>query len=454
MKYHASSCYRHFQLDLSKIASLAQSSVQLSESLQQAQEPTEQCEPSELPQHAHEPSVSCEQRSKRFRPSETKNVCIFCGADRKTVKQKIVHTLYRICEKPMAQKLLNAAMLFKDHVYTETAIMSGVDDVFAADILYHDYCCKAYFNKYQAKIAEIMKNLEMEDSVAVTDDSFKARFLALQLDFSTSAYSLSSIRDRLNEGSADVVSNKSVKQLIIELYGDTVCFTYPCNKRISQMVLRINSSPKPLVESLRISPWRDLGLQELWLVRNSGVRRSILPLHDICSALGNDLIKCLPAVHTLTGCDTTSKIATKYAALNTIRKLGNYSLLLDFNSPRLTEGIIQLAEVFLVKCLKPTTGVETFDDLRVTAFSSNALKMDFEKTPCTSTNARKHILRAYYQLQLWIQAPFRDATSLMNAEAYGFERRDNLLLPEIVISKSEGLPDPCRCGKCARKNSC
>ena len=154
----------------------------------------------------------------------------------------------------MAQKLLNAAMLFKDHAYTETAVMSGVDDVFAADILYHDYCCKAYFNKNQAKIAEIMKNLEMEDSVAAADDSFKARFLAIQLDFSTSAYSLSSIRDRLNEGSADVVSNRSVKQLIIELYGDTVCFTYPCNKRKSQMVLRTNSSPKPLVESLRVSP--------------------------------------------------------------------------------------------------------------------------------------------------------------------------------------------------------
>ena len=109
--------------------------------------------------------------------------------------------------------------------------------------------------------------------------------------------------------------------------------------------------------------WRDLGLQELWLVRNSGVNRSILPLHDICGALGNNLIKCLPAVHALTGCDTTSKIATKYGALNTIKKPGNFLLLLDFNSPRPTEGIIQMAEVFLVKCLKPTTDLETFDDL-------------------------------------------------------------------------------------------
>ena len=27
--------------------------------------------------------------------------------------------------------------------------------------------------------------------------------------------------------------------------------------------------------------WRDHGLQELWLIRNSGVKKYILPLHDI-----------------------------------------------------------------------------------------------------------------------------------------------------------------------------
>ena len=72
--------------------------------------------------------------------------------------------------------------------------------IFAADIFYHDYCCKAYFNKYQAKIAEIMGNLEIESTLAAKDDTLKARFLALNLDLSKSAHSLTSIRDRLNEG--------------------------------------------------------------------------------------------------------------------------------------------------------------------------------------------------------------------------------------------------------------
>ena len=141
-----------------------------------------------------------------------------------------------------------------------------------------------------------------------------------------------------------------------------------------------------------------MGLRELWLICNSGMRRVILPLHDICSALGNDLIKCLPAVHALTGCDTTSKIATKSAALNAVQKLGS-SLSTTNRKP---ESSIQMAETFLVRCLKPTTDLETFDDLRLAAFNSNALELDFERTACTSTNARKHIYRTYYQVQLWV----------------------------------------------------
>ena len=167
------------------------------------------------------------------------------------------------------------------------------------------------------------------------------------------------------------------------------------------------------------------GLQELWLICNSGITRVILPLHDIFSALGNDLIKCLPVVRALTGCDTTSKIATKSAALNVVQKPESSSLVLTFNSPQLTESSIQMAETFLIKCLKPTTDLETFDDLRLAVFNRNALKLDFERTACISTNARKHIHRAYYQVQLWVQAPFRDATLTMDAEAYGFERKEN-----------------------------
>ena len=121
--------------------------------------------------------------------------------------------------------------------------------------------------------------------------------------------------------------------------------------------------------------------------------------------MGNDLIRCLPALHALTGCDTTSKIETKLAALNAVRKPGNYFLILNFDCPQSNESAIQMAETFLVNCLKPSTDLQTFDALCLAAFDSSALNMEFEKTPCTSTNARNHILRGFYQLQLWVQGP-------------------------------------------------
>ena len=78
----------------------------------------------------------------------------------------------------------------------------------------------------------------------------------------------------------------------------------------------------------------------------------------------------------------------------------------------------------VVRCFKPTKDLETFDDLHLAAFNSNSLKMDFEKIPYTSANARKHIQMAYYQQQLWIQAPLEDGLE-MNTELYGFTKKFN-----------------------------
>ena len=50
--------------------------------------------------------------------------------------------------------------------------------------------------------------------------------------------------------------------------------------------------------------------------------------------------------------------------------------------------MMQMAETFLVKCLKPTIDLETFDVLRLAAFNGNVLKMDFERTNFTSVNTR------------------------------------------------------------------
>ena len=102
----------------------------------------------------------------------------------------------------------------------------------------------------------------------------------------------------------------------------------------------------------------------------------------------------------------------------------------------------------------PTKDLETFDDLCL-AFNNNSLKINFEKTPCTSAKARKHIQRPYYQQHLWIQAPLKDASLERNAESYGFtfvKKQDGKFNSSwYCYPQPEDLPDPCTCDKCAHK---
>ena len=236
IKYHSSTCYKKFQRDMEKKRKEERYDVGPSSTVDDAENDNHQ-------------------NRKRLKTHDMKRVCVICGSDRKTIKQQKVHKLLRICENQIAQKLLNAAKLFQDRVYTETAAMCGPEDVFAADIYYHSHCCKEYFNKYNLKIVEIMKSLEAEESVAAGNERLKERFLALGLDFQNTAYSLSFIREKLHEDStlSSTVTNRTVKQLIIELYGGDVCLTYPSNKRISQMVFSTGRDPQSLVEAMRVS---------------------------------------------------------------------------------------------------------------------------------------------------------------------------------------------------------
>ena len=56
----------------------------------------------------------------------------------------------------------------------------------------------------------------------------------------------------------------------------------------------------------------------------------------------------------------------------------------NFDSPQLTERMVDMAECFLVKCSKSKTELETFEELCVEVYENNALKLQIEKLPCTS----------------------------------------------------------------------
>ena len=63
-----------------------------------------------------------------------------------------------------------------------------------------------------------------------------------------------------------------------------------------------------------------------------------------------------------------------------------------------------------------------FDDLRLAAFNSISLKMDFEKTTYSSLVLCKKAYSKdiiYYQQQLWIQAPLEDGLEISGITTIG-----------------------------------
>ena len=100
-------------------------------------------------------------------------------------------------------------------------------------------------------------------------------------------------------------------------------------------------------------------------------------------------------------------------------------MILNIDGPYLTDDATQMAESFLVKCLKASSYLETCDELRVAAFVNKALKIDLKKNGIHFNKYQEtHPMRL---LPSTVMDP-------INAKSYGYNRVDDLLVPEIVIT--------------------
>jgi hypothetical protein len=188
------------------------------------------------------------------------------------------------------------------------------------------------------------------------------------------------------------------------------------------------------------------GLGELWMRAGIGDSTRYIPLHTLGARIGS-LCGVLPAVHTLTGCDTTSKFGTKAAAL----KAEPVTFLQGFganpNDPCL-EQILQKAEEYLVQVLKRGSPCKTTDELRYQMYhQSKAVTMD--QLPPTSASTTGHIRRSFYAA--YTQMNCLTGASL-DPKLYGFTETDGLLMP---CPCTQMIPDnlalTCNCQKCATK---
>ena len=147
-------------------------------------------------------------------------------------------------------------------------------------------------------------------------------------------------------------------------------------------------------------------------MRGTSSNRQVVPVHILLQDVGEKLALILPALHSLTGCDSISKVGTKSAALKCVPELGY--LIADFGKSELTEDIVKRAENFLINCIKPVT---------ITAIT-------------------------FDQCTLWIYQC--DVSQFVNPTQYGYVIQNEMLVPNLVELriKPKDLPDPCKCGKC------
>ena len=130
--------------------------------------------------------------------------------------------------------------------------------------------------------------------------------------------------------------------------------------------------------------WMYVKLQELWMICGKGETARVVPLHAVANKTETTVVDVLPPLHALTGCDTTSKICSKTAALKTT-DTDVIENLVTFCKTDINFDMIITAEKFLVKCIDSKTNSENLDELRMEYYHHNN-KFNLEKIPPTSTS--------------------------------------------------------------------
>ena len=188
------------------------------------------------------------------------------------------------------------------------------------------------------------------------------------------------------------------------------------------------------------------GLKQLWVRAGIGDSTRFIPLHTLAARMSTPLSKVLPAIHSLTGCDTTSKMGTKTAAL----KCDPLIHLAEFGkSEKANPLILASAEEYLVRVLKRATTCKTFTELRK-EIHHHSKKSIMQQLPPTTIALQQHLLWAHLAtFQMVHLLDYSEA--LPNPTEFGYIDEDGLLLPSKKLNDVPvAYTVTCASGKCAR----
>ena len=123
--------------------------------------------------------------------------------------------------------------------------------------------------------------------------------------------------------------------------------------------------------------------------------------------MDNSVVDILSAVHTLKGCDTTSKIGTEFAAFQILMKY-SAELLHSFGKAEISDQMIFLAERFLVECISKSSERNNFDDTCYETYHQKSLQLDLKITTEIIIH-HIHIKGEFLLYYLWLHAPFLES---------------------------------------------
>lgn len=196
------------------------------------------------------------------------------------------------------------------------------------------------------------------------------------------------------------------------------------------------------------------GLEQLWVQAGAGDTSRYVPLHILFQRLGGQLCSVLPALHSLTGCDITSRVGTKKAAL----KAEPERFLKQFGmSPTLSQSTIDNAEQYLVKVLKKGSTAKTFTEYREETFHFSKCS-SLQNLPPTSHELLPHIQHAFYNayttMNILSNHFVPGTVETLKPKEYGFKYDNGYLMPTTAWKTLDGTWSVfCSCVKCVRFNN-
>jgi len=193
------------------------------------------------------------------------------------------------------------------------------------------------------------------------------------------------------------------------------------------------------------------GLQELWVRAGRGDTARFIPLHILHARVGHRMCTILPATHSLTGCDITSKIGTKKAALKAKPEI--YLQGFGTTAP-LVSPMIQQAEQYLVHVIDAGNKSSNFTQLRTDQFHFST-SASHQNLPPTTRGLTPHNYRAFFNAYTTMHAldsQLNVTTIHQDPLDYGFVHDSEILLPSTSWKSLEPCWNVvCHCGKCARR---